>query len=142
LEGKEMTEEWLERQEGPDGQFCELLTRVPYDRQRMIERGIFDARSEADGQDAVLRGLLWTMSVRDTLTGEMTDDIGKAAANVIEPWRERAVELYNAWYETAMPGPKGSSRTASRTRTSGKPTKPSETSASSSSSASSSAEAP
>jgi hypothetical protein len=133
--------DYLEKQEGPDGQTCELLTRLPYDRSRMIERGMFDAKSELDAKDAVLRGMIWTCSVVDTLTGETTDDIDKAAAEVIDPWRDRAVELYNAWYKVSHPGPKGSSKTASRTRTSGKK-EASGTSASGSSSASSSAEAP
>ena len=121
--------DYTETLEGSDGQTCELLTRVPYDRQRMIERGMFEAKSELDAQDIVFHGLLWTAKVNDALTGEPTEDVDKAGAEVIDPWRQRAVELYNAWYAVAFPGPKGSSRTASRTRTSGKTAAPSETSA-------------
>ncbi len=124
-----MTEEWLERQEGPDGQYADLLTRVPYDRQRAIEISLGRFQSELDQQDAALRGLLWEASVKDTLTGETTDDIGRAGAEVIQPWRIRAMELYNAWYKAAMPGPKGSAGTGHRTRRSGRKTSPSETSA-------------
>jgi hypothetical protein len=119
---------YTERQEGPDGQHCDLLTRVPYDRQRMIETAMSRARTVRDQQDAALRGLLWEASVKDTLTGEMTSDVDRAGAEVIQPWRERAVELYNEWYAVAFPGPKGFSRTASRTPPSGKTRAPSETS--------------
>lgn len=115
-----MTEEWLERQEGPDGQWCDLLKRVPYDRQRIIEVALTTARSVRDMDDAALRGMLWRCSVKDTLTGEVSQDIGDAGAEVVEPWRKRAQELYNAWFKTAFPGPKGSSRTGSQTRRSGK----------------------
>lgn len=121
--------DYLEKQDGPDGQTCELLTRIPYDRHRMIEKAFFEAKSEVDAQDALLRGMLWSASVKDTLTGETTDDIGRAATEVIDPWRQRAVELYNAWYAVAFPGPKGSSRTAYRIRTSAKKMSPSETNA-------------
>lgn len=124
-----MTEEWLERQDGPDGQFCLLLNRVPYDRQRMIEVGTAGARTVRDNQDACLRGMLWEASVKDALTGELTDAIDRAGAEVIQPWRERAVVLYNEWYRKAYPGPKGSSRTDSRTPSSGKTPKASVTSA-------------
>jgi hypothetical protein len=134
--------DYIERQDGPDGQFCELLTRIPYDRHRMIEKALFDARSELDARDAALRGLLWSVSVKDALTGAETADIDKAGAEVIEPWRKRAVELYNAWYESAFPGPKGSSRTASRTRTTGKTDRASETSAPGSSASSTPSAAP
>lgn len=124
-----MTEEWLERQEGPEGQWCDLLKRVPYDRQRMIEVGLRDGRNALDAQDAALRGMLWACSVRDTLTGAMVDDIERAGAEVVQPWRLRAMELYNDWYKVAMPGPKGSARTVNRTQTSGKTSAPSETGA-------------
>lgn len=107
--------EFLETLEGPDGQKCRLLTRVPYDRQRIIERLMASARSNADRSDAALQGLLWDCTVTDYLTGKETQDIGAASAAVIEPWRIRAVDLYNAWYAEAMPGPKGSTRTAPRT---------------------------
>lgn len=115
-----MSEEWLERQEGPDGQWCDLLNRVPYDRQRIIEIELSKARSVRDMDDAALRGMLWACSVKNTLTGEQSEDISVASAAVVEPWRKRAQELYNDWYKTAFPGPKGSSRTGSRTQPSGK----------------------
>lgn len=121
-------ENYLERQDGPDGQFCELLTRVPYDRQRVIEVALAGSRSTLDRMDAALRAMLWTCSVKDALTGEVTDDIVKAGAEVVQPWRIRAMELYNDWYKAAMPGPKGSARTDSRTPPSGKTPKPSATS--------------
>lgn len=123
-----MSEEWLERQEGPEGQWCDLLKRVPYDRQRMIEVGMRGGRSGADTMDAVLTGMLWECKVKDALTGEMTTDIQRAGAEIVQPWRTRAVELYNAWYAEAMPGPKGSPRTGSRTPRSGKKTPASATS--------------
>ncbi len=108
-----MSEEWLERQEGPDGQYCDLLNRLPYDRERMVEQGMFKAESQLDGQDAVLRALAWSVSVKDALTGKTTNDLDRAAAEVIDPWRKRAVELYNAWYLVAFPGPKGLTPTES-----------------------------
>lgn len=122
-----MSEEWLERQEGPDGQWCDLLTRIPYGVERRVEIGLSFARSQRDQMDAVLRALIAEdrdekprCSVKDALTGEVCDDINRAAAEVIQPWRVRAMELYNAWFKAAMPGPKGSSRTGNRTPTSGK----------------------
>lgn len=111
-----MSEEWLERQEGPDGQWCDLLKRVPYDRQRLIEMAMDRSRSVRDQQDSALRGMLWACQVRDVLTGDTTDDIDKASGEVVVPWRERAIVLANEWWKAAMPGPKGSSGTASRTR--------------------------
>jgi hypothetical protein len=116
-----MNESYLERQEGPDGQWCDLLNRVPYDRQRMIETGLVNARSSRDQMDAALRGMFWRCSVRDALTGEITDDLNRAGAEVVQPWRMRAMELYNDWYRDAFPGPKGSSRTASPTPPTGSP---------------------
>lgn len=102
--------EYVEHQDGPEGQFCDLLTRLPYDRQRMIEIALASAKTQRDMEDAALRGLLWSASVKHSLTGEMTDEFSVGAAEVIDPWRKRAVVLYNAWYEQAMPGPKGSTR--------------------------------
>jgi hypothetical protein len=121
--------EYLERQEGPDGNTCELLTRVPYDRQRMIEQGLARARDNRDQMDACLRGLLWSCDVVDVLTGEKTQDIDRAGAEIVQPWRKRAVDIYNGWYAEAFPGPKGSSRTGSRTPRSGKTLERSEMSA-------------
>lgn len=119
--------EYLERQEGPDGQHCDLLNRVPYDRQRMIETAMIDAKTARDMADAAFRGLLWTehepAKVKDALTGEWSEDVDRAGAEVIEPWRNRAVELYNRWHKDAFPGPKGSPRTADRTRPSGRTAK-------------------
>ncbi len=66
-----MTEEWLERQEGPNGQYCDLLTRLPYERQRMIE-ALPPTSRPADIKDVVLRALLWDAKVNDTLTGQPT----------------------------------------------------------------------
>ncbi len=123
-----MTEEWLERQEGPDGQYCELLTRIPYDRYRIMENGFWGVENTKAQNDVVFRAMIWEASVKDTLTGEMTDDVGKADAMLIDRWRDRAVQLYNKWNAAAMPGPKGSSRTDSRTPTSGRKPKASETS--------------
>ncbi len=122
-----MTEEWLERQEGPNGQYCDLLTRLPYERQRMIE-ALPPTTRPADIKDACLRALLWEAQVTDTLTGQMTGNIDRAAAQVIAPWRERAVELYNAWYAEAFPGPKDSTgKTGSQTPTTGRTSKRPET---------------
>lgn len=124
--------EYLEHQEGPDGQHCDLLNRVPYDNQRKVEAAFAWARSPNDRLDAALRGMLWTPAdvdeyhvgckprVKHMLTGEITDDLGAAGTDVVQPWRVRASELYNAWSEIAFPGPKGSSRTGNRTPTSGK----------------------
>jgi len=124
-----MDNDYTERQEGPDGQYCYLLTRVPYDVQRMIEAGMAVARTNNDRLDACFRGLLWgERNVKDTLTGEMTDDVDRAAAEVIQPWRVRAAELYNDWWKQAFPGPKGSPRKGSPTQSSGKAQPPSETS--------------
>jgi hypothetical protein len=119
---------YTEHQEGPDGQSCELLTRIPYDRQRMIETAMYRARSNVDRLDAAFRALLWSATVKDVLTGETTDDVDRAAAEVIQPWRVRAVELYNDWFKAAYPGPKGSSGTGRRTRSGAKTAPPSETS--------------
>ena len=117
--------EYLERQEGPDGQHCDLLTRVPYDRQRMIEMAFARARSDVDRLDACFRGLLWGDAVvKDALTGEQTADYDRAPAEVIQPWRIRAGELYNTWFAVAFPGPKGSTRTGRRTGSSAKPSEP------------------
>jgi hypothetical protein len=48
----------------------------------------------------------------------MTTDVGRAAAEVIKPWRERAVQLYTDWYAQAFPGPKESTRTGRQRSTS------------------------
>lgn len=121
--------EYVEHQEGPDGQYCDLLTRVPYPRQRVIEIAMSQARTTVDAMDAAFQGMLWSCSVKDALTGEMTDDVDQAGAEVVQPWRVRAMELYNAWFKEAMPGPKGTSRTGSRTPRSGSKTKARATSA-------------
>lgn len=115
-----MSEEWLERQEGPEGQWCDLATRVGYGAQRRIEIALARAQNATDMSDVALRGLLEGCSVKDVFTGEPTEDIDRASAEVVEPWRRRAMELYNAWYKDAHPGPKGSSRTARQTKSSGK----------------------
>lgn len=120
--------DWIERQEGPDGQWCDLATRVGYGAQRRIEVTLALARTGTDAADAALRALVEGCSVKDVFTGELTADIDRASAEVVEPWRRRAMELYNAWYKDAHPGPKGSSRTASQTPTSGKTKPASETS--------------
>lgn len=120
--------EYVEHQEGPDGQYCDLLTRVPYDRQRMIEIALRDGQTNGDAMDAILRGMMWECSVKNDLTGEMSDRVEWAGSAVVQPWRLRAVELYNAWYKVAFPGPKGLPRTGSPTRTSGKTGKASATS--------------
>lgn len=122
--------EYLEHQEGPDGQCCDLLTRVPYERQRALEINLRNGRNAQDQDDAALRAFLWRAAdvdeyhvgckpnVKHDLTGDFTDDLGKASLAVIQPWRERASELYNAWFEAAMPSQKkGSGRTGRSTRT-------------------------
>lgn len=127
---------YLEHQEGPDGQHLDLLNRVLYDRQRVIEIGLRNARNTLDEYDAALRGMAWTAAdvseykvgcvpaVRHLLTDDMTEDLGKASAAVIQPWRVRASELYNEWYQATIPGPKGSTRKpGSPIPTSGKSTK-------------------
>jgi hypothetical protein len=81
----------------------------------MIETSLTTKSSPRDIEDVCLRALWWDGKVKDTLTGDMTADVGRAAPEVITPWRERAVALYTTWYGEAFPGPKGSSRTASRT---------------------------
>jgi hypothetical protein len=95
----------------------------------MIETGLARADNVRDQQDACLRGLMESCSVLDVDTGERTANIGKASAAVVQPWRERAVDIYNEWYKEAFPGPKGSSRTGSRTPRSGKTLERSEISA-------------
>ena len=117
-----MANDYTERQEGPDGQYCDLLTRVPYANQRMIEIGLSYARTNADRMDAALRGLLVGCSVLHELTRERSDDLNDAAAEVVVPWRVRAMDLYNAWYKQAFPGPKETSRTDQSTPPSGKKT--------------------
>ena len=113
--------EYVEHQEGPDGQWCDLLIRIPYENQRVIEIGMSHARSNNDRLDAIFQGMLKGCEVKDYLTGEPSDDPMKAATEVIQPWRERAMELYNAWSAVAFPGPKGSPRKpGNRTPTSGK----------------------
>jgi len=94
----------------------------------MIEIGLREATTTADAMDAALRALLAECSVRDADTGEMVHDIEKAGAEVVQPWRVRAMELYNAWHKDAFPGPKGSPRTGSRTPSSGKTPRASATS--------------
>lgn len=86
------------------------------------------ARTTNDQADACFRGLLWSIKARDILTGEMTDDPdADIAAEVIQPWRMRAVDIYNEWYAAAFPGPKGSTGTGRRTRNTAKSSAPSET---------------
>jgi len=123
--------DYLERQEGPDGQYCDLLTRIPYDRQRTLELWLSRARSKNDQMDAALHALLWTdyapAKGKHVLTGEWTDDVGMAGAEIVEKWRERAMELYNDWFAAAMPGPKESTRTGRRTGISVKSAEASET---------------
>lgn len=106
---------YVERQEGPDGQYCLLLNRVPYDVALAIDMVIDVERSTSRRADAILRNLTWECRVKDYLTGEMTADVGQADPYMVLEWRNRAVELWNEWRKAAKPGPKGSSRTASQT---------------------------
>ena len=109
--------EYTERLEGPDGQFCVLLTRLPYERALLVERESIRESNLSVFANACLRAHLWEASVTDYLTGEDAgDDFMRGAPEVITPWRERAVQLYVEWRKIAFPGPKGSPRTGRRTR--------------------------
>jgi hypothetical protein len=112
----DISPEFLERLEEPDGDLCVLLNRVPYDRQRVIEIALAEARSTADRLDAALRGMLWEAKVKDYLTGEATDDPARANTAHVFKWRLRAMELYNAWYAEAFPDPKPRKRAATTAR--------------------------
>ena len=108
---------YTERQEGPDGQYCVLLTRVPYDRWLLIEAESHRDRNPATFTDVIFRALLEEASVKNYLTGEDDFDVARADPALVTKWRERAFELYFEWKKAAMPGPKGTSGTGSRTRT-------------------------
>jgi hypothetical protein len=140
-------EDWLEKVDGlPDGHSAELLKRLPYDRARLVEAaterdqvitaaigskaGIKNLRGAtyAGWLDAVLRAHLWSFTGKDYLTGETTNDIGKAAPPIISDLRVKAAALYLDWVNEALPGPKDTSETDSPTPN-GEKAEPSETDA-------------
>lgn len=119
---------YTEKQEGPDGQYCVLLTRVPYDIALDVDVVVETERAPSRRADAILRGLTWECSVINYLTGERTSDVGAADPYLVLEWRNRAVELWHEWKKVAAPGPKGSARTGSQTPSTDPSSEPSETS--------------
>lgn len=95
---------FTERQEGPDGQFCELYTRFTYDEMQRIEEASVSRMNISAFADAVLKVAASEFMVFHARTGkENTTDIGVGNAAVTVPWRDRAVDLYLAWKEEAFP---------------------------------------
>lgn len=98
---------YTKRLEGPDGQYIVLLTRVPYDNALAIEEAFSVSRAVGKRADAVMRNLVVDCEVRDYLSDERTDDVGRADPFLMAEWRDQAIELYLQWRKDAMPGPKG-----------------------------------
>lgn len=126
-----MTESWLHHMDGPDGQEADLLTRLTYDRDQLIQismereehvTALLMAQAGVEGgtgfsvpwfADACLRAHLWTGKFRHALTEEITDQVGQAdpRSDFLVSVRLKAVELYLAWKQVAKSGPKGSGPT-------------------------------
>lgn len=111
----EISPEYLERLEGPNGQTGTLLKRLPYDRAHTIEATVELEPTLARKKDIILREMLWEYQVDDYLTGARGANIDDADPALIAEWREKAVELYVEWKKQAFPtAKKGSSRTDRR----------------------------
>ena len=114
---------WLKKEHG-DGWSAQLLTRLPYDRELLIElaqereevvlNALMDLASSGKAPrrqgagwsaftDAVLRAHLWAFEGIDYLTGEPTDEIGKAHRDVVDKVRLAALKLYAEWRAEAYP---------------------------------------
>ena len=115
---------YTERLELPDGQWAVLLTRLPADRYQMVRVAAAreqDARKRPLKQGdpifvaAVRDAFLWECSVKDYLTGEITNDIDRADPSISDQIEIKSMVLWIAWRSAAEPGPKGSSPTDNRT---------------------------
>jgi hypothetical protein len=128
---------FTERLDLPDGQWAELLTRLPYDRQMAVEvaterdAAITGALADklapetairgatwAGWVDAVMRAVLWQAHLRGYLEPDKWLDaaeVGQADPQVTDKIRLHAVKLYLEWRKAIDPGPKESSQSGTQT---------------------------
>ena len=103
-----MAESYVERVDLPNGQWADLLTRLPYERATMIVKAIArEGNTLPVFEDVVLRAHLWRAKLTNYLEPDAdalgADGVGMADPETVDQLQTRAMELYIAWRKMARP---------------------------------------